>query len=503
MPTDAQVGEIIQTICTSQDLIEDVHRLTELIGSYVVVVEQGSVVSFIYTSGEVDVPVYYGRNSRGIVVDTSWRAVLKELDQIDISRVGLELFLRTGTCHYPNMFFQNFWVLGPYALYRFRPEGITLVAQAFPGFHTIDHGNPPQYDLDDYMRAVACYRDHYNSFAVAYSGGPDSHMLASLYDEKVTQLLTVDYKEPYADLQRKSERMAGAKGAQKFDKQYPDIVLDFLDMDSFNLYYRHYVYSSPLSSFFSVFYYSVAKHLEAEVLLSGQSADNMWDWGRHQIRFLSKGSHSSRIVDDIGFLFQPSVRARAKARRLIDKYLSRYAMIHSFEKMRFERIMGIQIQRCYGPEFDSLRGFPYKVFVLQRYVTYCTSGETTGWLAAANYFSKKAILPYISPLALHVNSHIKRRDYFDMKAPFRRRFSEFDPTLLKLEIEDPSDYQRWYRAPFFNQLQNDALGQRILGLRVKLGVGEYGKEYPMPEIHLYHLVQIMKRESIIPDTDLF
>ena len=112
---------------------------------------------------------------------------------------------------------------------------------------------------------------------------------------------------------------------------------NFLDMDSFNLYYRHYVYSSPLSSFFSVFYYSVAKHLEAEVLLSGQSADNMWDWGRHQIRFLSRGSHSSRIVDDIGFLFQPSVRLRTKARRLIDKYLARYAMIHSFEKMRFER----------------------------------------------------------------------------------------------------------------------------------------------------------------------
>ncbi len=501
VPIDAQMIDVIRKFCTSQDLVEEVHRLTELIGSYIVIVEQGGVVSYIYTSGEIDVPVYCGRNSRGIVIDTSWQAILKKLDQVELSRDNLEYFLRRGSCQYPKTLFQNLWHLKPYALYAFRPEGITLIMQAFPGFHTIDSANPPQYDIDDYLKAVACYKDHYNSFDVAYSGGPDSHGLASLYNEKVSQLLTVDYKEPYADLQRKRERVAGAKAAQQLKKKYPNVTLDFSDVDGFNRYYRHFVDYNPFSAFFAIFCYSLASHSDAQVLLSGQSADNMWDWGLHQIFFLRKGSHSTRVIDDIAHLVQSSpVSFRTRVRRTIGKYLTRFVMIHSFERERFKYLD--RFTRYFGPEFDCMQAFPYKKFVLQRYVNYCTSGETMAWVISARYFSIKGMLPYISPLALHVNSHIKRRDYFDIKAPLRHRFSEFDPTRIKWNIKDPSNYQRWFRSPFFDQLEHDDLGQRILGLRAKLGVIESRYEYPMQEIHLYHLIKIMEQESIVLETAL-
>ena len=57
------------------------------------VIEEGGVVTYLCKWGDIAVPVYYGHGPSGLVVHTSWQAVLKRLGQIVLFGPDLEDFL--------------------------------------------------------------------------------------------------------------------------------------------------------------------------------------------------------------------------------------------------------------------------------------------------------------------------------------------------------------------------------------------------------------------------
>lgn len=495
---ELDVVKVLETFCSLEDPVRSVHQLTQLVGDFVLVIEEGGVVTYLYKSGGIEAPVYYGHGPSGLIVHTSWQEVLKRLGQIELSQADLEDFLRYGSCQESRTLFKGLWIMKPYALYRCKATGIALITHSFPGLHTVDPDRPPQYEIHDYLRAVSAYKDLSALFSLAYSGGTDSQMLAGLYAEKVNELITFDYKGPYSNLKRTKERMAGEKAAMRMRKHFTGVTVDFSRTDELDAYFRDYVFSNPFSAYLAVHYYLLASHSESQVILNGQNADGIWGLGLHQITFSKSGSgstSSSCILDDLLMLYNSRDNFKRKIKTLLGKYVSRFAIIHSFEKVRFEKL--INLRRQYGPEFDCLRNWPYKMFHLREYVNYCMSGDCTAWISAAKYFSKKAILPYSSPLVLHIASHIKRRDYFDLKAPLRRLYSEFDPDLITLDDKDNCHQHNWWQSPLFDQLQNSSSGRKLLCLRSKLNIDKSNHPnhpYPLPELHLYHLFKIVSEQ---------
>ena len=502
VPTDAQVIKIVTEFCASDDPLRDVHRLTELVGSFIVVIEQDNIATFIYSSGELQVPFYYGTSSNEIIIHTSWLEILNRLGQIEISRTDLAHFLRIASVPNHRTLFKHLGILKPYALYSVNWESIVLKTHSFPGFHTVNPVKPPRFEIDDYLRAVSSYKDVCDSFSLGYSGGSDSHMLACLYAENLNQLLTLHYKEPYADLQRNKERIAGRKAANKLGKKYTEVIVDFSCTERLSSYYRHWVYTNPFCAHLAIHYYVLAEHSDSQVILTGQNADGIWGLGLHQLTLSRRRSHSTSgayIIDDVARCLKVPGSLKTKIRRIVTRYLSRLAMIHSFESLRCEGL--IRLARGFGPEYHCLRVLPYKMFLLGQYVNFCTTEDTMSWVSAARYFSKKAVFPYSSPLALHVGSHIKRRHYFDLKAPFRALYSEFDPSLMKSEDGDHFHYRPWSQSPLFDELLNCALGQKLLSVRSELGIDKPNhpnRPYPLQELHLYHLLNIIGEQSGIP-----
>ena len=114
----------------------------------------------------------------------------------------------------------------------------------------------------------------------------------------------------------------------------------------------------------------------------------------------------------------------------------------------------------------------------------------------SKYYQKKAIYPYSSPLVLHVASHIKRRDYFDLKAPLRRLYSEYDPDLITLDDEENCHQHNWWQRQY-SIATGFQLGRKLLFLRSRLHIGKSyhpNHPYPLQELHLYHLFNIVSEQ---------
>lgn len=460
-PAESDIIQVLKRFCSEGNQSTAIHLLTELVGLFVIVIEEENVVTHLYRSGDIDIPVYYGICSGQFVLDTSWLKIVQQLEPLEISQSGLSHFLDHGTATDFETIFKGVSILKPYALYSFTPKNcaLTLDAHAYPGFHTIDVTNPPVYSINDYQVAISCYKEHFPSFALAYSGGPDSNLLELLYDDKVSELVTLAYQMPYSTSNREREVRASTQAASKLGKAITVAEIDFSDVEKLSPYFQHYVLANPFTSFLAVHYYALAEKVNASIILHGQNADNVWDWGYHQVYFSTKSPHSTsathikdRVKGDLKTLFVGSASVKTRIRRLITRYLSRYAMIHSFERWRFRGV--IELSRAIGREYDCMARFPYKAFVLQRYINYCTTGESTVWASSARYSGKRAFSPYVSPLALHVNSHIPRQNFFDIKAPFRRFTSEFDPSTLPAVNDERLGTLTEDRSPLFNRLED-------------------------------------------------
>ena len=143
-----------------------------------------------------------------------------------------------------------------------------------------------------------------------------------------------------------------------------------------------------------------------------------------------------------------------------------------------------------------MRNSQYKMFHLHEYVNYCTSRDATSSNSAAKYFAKKAIFPYSSPLVLHVASHIKRLDHFDLKAPLRRLYSEYDPNLITLDDEENCHQHNWWQSPVFDQLRMPFRDVNCY-VFVEVHIGNCSRPnhpYPLQELHLYHLLDTVSEQ---------
>lgn len=492
----AEVARIIESFCRSDEPIKAIHQLTEMVGSFILLLEDGGAIKFIYRSGEVEDPTYYGNVSDHLFIHSQWTEVLKQFNEIELSRPDLEYFFRHASVSESGTLFKHLGIFKPYALYSLNENGLSLLTHAFPGFHKVDPNRPPKFQIDDYIKAVSSYKNIYQSFSLGYSGGTDSHMLATTYDDKINQLITITFKEPYASLQRKKETMAAQAAAKKTQKKLTPAPVDFSSTEKHLTYFKHYVQYNPFSAYLAVHYYVLAEQAEAPAILTGQNADAIWGFGLHQLAVSKGASYStsgSFIFKDFSVFLKPS---RNKIRNLAAKYLSRYAIINSYRKLRFERL--INIRRQYGSEYDSLRIFPYKMFLLHQYVNFCIAGDSTSWSSAARFYSKKAVLPFSSPMVLHVCSHIKRENYLDLKAPLRRLYTEFDPSLIDLEQESASSYKQWSKSPLLNEFQDKPLGKEILNLRAGFGIAKSdhpNHPYPLQEMHLYYLLGLIEEST--------
>ena len=244
-----------------------------------------------------------------------------------------------GPASTPRTFFKNLRRLKPYSLYELSGDDLSLLTHSYPGFHTLDPLKPPRYTIDDYLRALACYKDHFSSFSIAYSGGVDSNMLAIVYAGKVRQFLTLRNEEPYSSLNRLREAEASREMARKHGTNCTEVPVDLSDVGKLDPYFRHYVRANPFSAFLAVHYYALAEQALAPVILHGQNADNIWDWGFHQIYFSKRKPHSTsgyyiltRIAGDVAILCDRSSSVKSKVRRMATRYVTRFAMISSNRK---------------------------------------------------------------------------------------------------------------------------------------------------------------------------
>lgn len=456
----SQEGHVLSTLerfCLSKDPAKDVNFLTDLVGPFVVTVQEGTSLRYIYRSDDIETPSYWASAAGGVAISTSWLEVLEWLGNVEVSEPDLVAFL-SGSCQYPRSFFKGLYRLEPYSLYELSAGNLSLLVHSFPGLHTVDASKPPQYTMDHYFKALGCFKEHFESFSLAYSGGVDSNILAMLYADKVSELVTVGYEKPYRNLNRQKETIASRQMAGKYGAACTEVLVDLADTKKLQPYFHHYVRSTPFSTYLAVHYYALSEKSAAPVILHGQNADNIWDWGFHQIYFSKRKPHStsasyilSRIAKDAAILRDRSASVKTKVRRIANRYLIRGAMMRSNKRVLLRRL--VERVRPFGPEYDSLANFPYKMFALQRYIKYCTVGESLSWSSAARYASKRSLAPYVSPLALHVNSHIRRTNFFDMKEPFRRYSSEADPSTMDTDVTEKIQYDNRSEAqsPLFDQ----------------------------------------------------
>ena len=495
-PRESDVATILQGFCQSTNPVKDVHLLTDLVGPFILVVQDLSTIRYVYKSDDIDVPTYFASASGGLVIHTSWLKALECVDRLEVSQRDVARFLIYKSCEYPRTFFKNITRLKPYSLYELSGDDLSLLAHSYPGFHTLDPLKPPRYTIDDYVRVLTCYKDHFSSFSLAYSGGVDSNILANAYEGKVLQFLTLRYEEPYISPIRLREAKSSREMARKHGANCTEVAVDLEDARKLDPYFRHYAKANPFSSYPAVHFYALAEQALAPVILHGQNADNVWDWGFHQIYFSKGKPHStsseyilSRIAIDVAILRDRSASVKTKVRRIATRYVTRLAMIRSFKRIWLRRL--IELARPLGPEYDRLTGFPYKMFTLQRYINYCTTGESLSWVSSADYYSRRSVAPYVSPLALHVNSHIPRNSFFDIKRPFRRYTSEFDPSVMKMDEAAHVSSQSLDQSPVFDHAS--AIGQDLLGPELSALVD--GSTNRIARHHVYCVLEQVSRSA--------
>lgn len=500
--TMAQIQDVLCAWALADDPVAAANELTVLVGRYIVVLEDGGSVTHIYSGSEATFPVYYGTGPAGTLVHTQWVQVLKWLGRVEIQADRLREWFKEEYVTDQATFFSGLHMFKPYAVYRLADGHPRLVTHTYPGLHTLDARKPLEYGVDEYLAALGAYKPHYDEIALAFSGGTDSRLLAYIYRDKLAQVLTITQKEPYVAYTRLRAHAVGQRLAESLNIPYTHIEVDYQDEQRLVPYTVDFAHTNPFSSFLAAHFYDLAQHVQPPAVMTGTNGDSIWHWGLTQIYFgrnASRSTSSRYIWDDLRTTFDGSLRSVAS--RITVRYLSRLAMMKSFRQMRFSRI--INMRRTFGPQFDAVRRYPYKMFSLDRYVDYCTTGEVTSWVRAADYAGKRALLPYTSPLAMHVSSHIKRRHFFDLKAPFRHILSEFDPSTVDPDVVYPPDIMP-YNAPMFTHDEVPAFNQAYVNQHcpepVELDRLEAYRAARMSyyQTRLYHLFQHVETELARP-----
>lgn len=484
-------SSILDKLCRSDDLEHDIHLITELVGCYILVFEDVDIVTHIYRSGEITPSIYYGEKNKEIFVHTSWLKILDFLKDIHVISENLQTFIRQGTLDLPDTLFRNLWQSKPYCLYRLEENRLIENNYVFPGFHTIDRNNPPSYNIDDYIEALSCYKPFMDQASIAYSSGVDSHILLEKYNNKVTELLTLFYEEPFALLSREQEKVATKINAKKYEKDLIQISINFNNLKKLNSYFYHLTLKAPFTSFLSVHFYELYNKSNNDIILDGFCADTIWDWGLHQIWFSKKKHHSTsgwHVYKYISNSFKNGTLIQ-KIKRLIRKMLLRWTKINSFNKILIPYILQIP------KEFGVLSSYPYTTFILDKYWKYGSVTETLAIRHAAQYFGKRSITPYLSPIALHVNSRIKRRGFFDLKAPLRKHSPSCEASIV--DIKENKNWKHWGESPFAKQIPFNIDSINFLSIKDKelLNKSDTMNTNPISRIaklHIYYVFNYVK-----------
>jgi len=499
-PVADQVTDVLKIWCASEDLLENVHRLTKLVGRYIVLLEEAGTVAYVYSGNEATFPVYYGRTTDGLLIHTEWIQILKEMDQIQVSDEGLEAFVKIEYIPEQKTLFSGLDILKPYALYEMtRHDTLSLVMHTYPGLHTVNVKKPAEYGVEEYFKALSAYHDHFDTFSLAFSGGIDSRLLAYLYRDKLTQLLTITHKPPYISSSRLAAHCAAEKLAAAIDIDYTHVQVDFEDCATLEPYFQNFARTNPFNPFLATHYYQLTHESKTDALMSGQNGDSIWHWGLVQIYFSESEAHSTSARHARKELSSMIHARNLKSAAYIfgKRYLQRLAMIKSYHRPGYIRFAGVN--KLYGPHFDPIRRFPYKMFSLDRYVDYCTTSDTVCWMRAGEYFGKEALLPYISPLTLHISSHIQRRHFFDLKAPFRHIYSEFDPVNTYV-IGPPGGYAKPYASPMFYQSGVEERNRQFLNtysptqIQLNPEMSEHPARMAFYQTHLYHVFTYIQEQ---------
>jgi hypothetical protein len=148
LPETDPVTDILHSWCASDDLSASVHLLTELMGVYVILVQEAGESLYLYTGNEVATPLYWGEQQNDMFIGPSWLEILRQLNSPELSISALEQFAQNNSVTAPNTFFKGLKTLKHYSLYGVRSTTLDLITHAFPGLH---HVNPKQvYAIDDY-----------------------------------------------------------------------------------------------------------------------------------------------------------------------------------------------------------------------------------------------------------------------------------------------------------------------------------------------------------------
>jgi len=448
------VENILLQWASEDDLAANPHQLTELEGRYVIVVEENGEATYLYTCNDCNFLLYSASREEDSFLSTDWVKVLQWLGQVTVSEVDLGLFMSREWTEISHTLFEGMYVLRPYALYRVLPGKLSLLKHAFPGLHTVEQNGIQQYEISDYVQALGAYNEHFDSFALAFSGGTDSRVLACAYQEKLGQLLTIMYQPPFMSYLRYQSGQASQKLAQAQGIKYTPLIVDWNDSEALTPYMEHFAIANPFSTHLSAHYYHLTTHVDntCDALMIGTFSDIIWGWGLNQIYFSEKQSHSTSghsIRLELTRMFKRR-KPRLIASYAVNRYAVRWAMVKSFDRPRFRSL--INHYQPMGSQFDELWRYPYKAFALRRYVEWSPVAETILWSQAGRFAGKRILLPYTSPLALHVSSQIPRHNIFDPKSPLRSIYSEFDASAQDKGPQYPADQVRPpYTANLFHQ----------------------------------------------------
>jgi hypothetical protein len=445
------VNGILRHWGRSGDLEGSVHQLTELEGSYAVVVEEQDQATFLYLSNDCHFLLYYAQRDNNLYLSTDWVKVLQWLGRVEVSQRDLGLFMSREWTEFTRTLFVGLHLLQPYGLYQIKPGELSLLKFVFPGLHSADRD---EYDVSQYVSALGAYTEHYKNFALAFSGGTDSRVLACAYETKLDQLLTITYQPPYVSYLRYQSGQSSQKLAQARGLTYTPVTVDWTDAETLTPYVEHYATANPFSIHLNPHYYHMATRIDpkADALLIGTFSDIIWGWGLNQIYFSEKQSHSTSAHSfrlEVSRMFKRG-GPRGVASYAVNRYAVRWAMVKSFNKPRFRSL--INHYQPFPSQFEELWRYPYKLFALRRYVEWSPAAETTLWSRISEYVDKPMILPFTSPLALHVSSQIPRHNMFDLKESLRGIYGEFDSSAQdRGPLYPPEQKQKPYAAPIFHQ----------------------------------------------------
>jgi len=485
------IREVLVQLIRANDIIDASDVLTELSGDFVVIVVE-PMASWVYKSEDIGIPLYVSWSGDDLVIGQSWRNMVRGDDAFALDPHAVASFMRTGQVKPPATLYSDLTQLLPYTLYRRDGQRLVEQAHTFPGLHFVRKHGTPSLNLDHLCKALACYAEHVPEVALAFSGGSDSTLLLRTYREKVGELLTLHYKPPFQQQARETERMQSLEAGRLFGKTCRIVEVDWDDVPRLEPYQRAFAAASPFSSFPAAAYYDAVSQAAAPFVMTGQNADNVWDWGFHQMAWgRSKRSTSARDFQ-VEWTFwrdkvlKLGVPVRSRIAAITRRYLER-----ALVALSYRRLLGAFVLQRWHPldgPWKRLVEFPYKLFTARRFLTYFICGESTVWQSAAHHAGKRMLYPYTSPLMLHVTSHLRRTNYLDLKSPMRR----ISPAIVVPEARECSrDFVPLAESPVFDV--NESQAMRLSALEIER---QEGARPNVERVAAKHLSLMLERGAV-------